>query len=350
MRGATTPTSGTARPPTYFNPRTPCGVRQLWQHLLAGDVISIHAPHAGCDDVLEDWSADGWAFQSTHPMRGATARPFLQLRGRSYFNPRTPCGVRRTTVVVFFAYWNFNPRTPCGVRLIDSVERRYSPSFQSTHPMRGATKRAGICGPLHHISIHAPHAGCDTGTMIANITHEVFQSTHPMRGATTCWRTGAPTAGHFNPRTPCGVRRHSDRRLAESDPISIHAPHAGCDCVARCPFLHPDCISIHAPHAGCDLVISGAQLQRRISIHAPHAGCDSSAGAAATALKSAISIHAPHAGCDDSGSVHFYGHSTYFNPRTPCGVRQYGKNLSILPQVSASFPRSGKSALYLSGI
>ena len=34
----------------YFNPRTPCGVRLFCFHTVnLGDVISIHAPHAGCD-------------------------------------------------------------------------------------------------------------------------------------------------------------------------------------------------------------------------------------------------------------------------------------------------------------
>ena len=101
----------------YFNPRTPCGVRLLrparssaWRRFQsthpmrgatvcsANDVsgavisihaphagcdvkvalgehqrrISIHAPHAGCDDDYTKAYARNSEFQSTHPMRGAT--------------------------------------------------------------------------------------------------------------------------------------------------------------------------------------------------------------------------------------------------------------------------------------
>ena len=79
-----------------------------------------------------------------------------------------------------------------------------------------------------------------------------FQSTHPMRGATLI--------------TPHGSR---------IKPISIHAPHAGCDySSSRTPV--DGLISIHAPHAGCDLACAPeGPLLNQISIHAPHAGCDS---------------------------------------------------------------------------
>ena len=38
----------------HFNPRTPCGVRQMETTKLGnGFDISIHAPHAGCDHDLD---------------------------------------------------------------------------------------------------------------------------------------------------------------------------------------------------------------------------------------------------------------------------------------------------------
>ena len=58
--------------PANFNPRTPCGVRRGTIRFSAGsNMISIHAPLAGCD--------------STCLRRVSTL---------SDFNPRTPCGVR----------------------------------------------------------------------------------------------------------------------------------------------------------------------------------------------------------------------------------------------------------------
>ena len=127
----------------------------------------------------------------------------------------------------------------------------YASRFQSTHPLRGATKgRRGAADHLQ-ISIHAPLAGCDFGTielggtgrfqsthplrgatgrparltpraafqsthplrgatlediLLQNIA-KLFQSTHPLRGATPNCRPSRKTQRDFNPRTPCGVRR-----------------------------------------------------------------------------------------------------------------------------------------------
>ena len=39
----------------------------------ARDWISIHAPHEGCDQNQRNDTYDNYVFQSTHPMRGATA-------------------------------------------------------------------------------------------------------------------------------------------------------------------------------------------------------------------------------------------------------------------------------------
>ena len=145
-------------------------------------------------------------FQSTHPMRGATARYSPPAWGRRNFNPRTPCGVRHS-----------------------KAETQYlTGKFQSTHPMRGATVIAQHAAQRAEISIHAPHAGCDCRDR--------------KRGA---------VRRHFNPRTPCGVRlvhgesgrdslrfqsthpmrgaTAADLRPGEAAHISIHAPHAGCD-------------------------------------------------------------------------------------------------------------------------
>ena len=212
-----------------FNPRTPCGVRpkewaldRLPKNIsihapLAGcDVvdgiagkatqISIHAPLAGCDYTEALGETVTYEFQSTHPLRGATAyppRPWPNgrfqsthpLRGatrrlrrnarhRAHFNPRTPCGVRPRSIFPRRYRPDFNPRTPCGVRRHGGSLRQrhgdFNPrtpcgvrlrlirypdaapaAFQSTHPLRGAT-----------------------ATVTAYNSATVFQSTHPLRGAT----------------------------------------------------------------------------------------------------------------------------------------------------------------------
>ena len=104
------------------------------------------------------------------------------------------------------------------------------------------------------------------------------------------------------------------------DEISIHAPREGCDHFARTPHARTGPISIHAPREGCDEITMDGDVPytyfnprtprgvRRERIH--RATGDIS-----------ISIHAPREGCDG-----FYGADPNigynFNPRTPRGVRQ----------------------------
>ena len=173
------------------------------------ELISIHAPLAGCDiDDLIPY-ANNAKFQSTHPSRGATRAIWIPHSWRKYFNPRAPCGARqrqhdallRQPLISIHAphagrdrksypcrmggstYFNprapcgarplvpgiyqllknhFNPRTPCGARRQIHQDHRLTMEFQSTRPMRGATGR--------------PLSPCADTLR--------FQSTRPMRGAT----------------------------------------------------------------------------------------------------------------------------------------------------------------------
>ena len=58
---------------------------------------------------------------------------------------------------------------------------------------------------------------------------DLFQSTHPLRGATRYTAQKHPNKWNFNPRTPCGVRPDTFSNRVSHSPISIHAPLAGCD-------------------------------------------------------------------------------------------------------------------------
>ena len=147
---------------TNFNPRTPCGVRPYqWRKNQRNMCISIHAPLAGCDSGRP---VDFYAVLiSIHaPLAGCD-----RLFRASWTRKR-----------------NFNPRTPCGVRLHFLKVIPWYYRFQSTHPLRGATAQSRHLCRQFVISIHAPLAGCDRGARL------ILQP-----------------QGHFNPRTPCGVRR-----------------------------------------------------------------------------------------------------------------------------------------------
>ena len=146
--------------------------------------ISIHAPREGCDSDVLAQALPGREFQSTHPARGATRQWQTTSTQGSYFNPRTPRGVRQIRGGRHLARRPISihaPREGCDSRCPQPELPKTQ--FQSTHPARGATR----------ISTHC----CVTCT---------FQSTHPARGATRCSRGCLDTRSNFNPRTPRGVR------------------------------------------------------------------------------------------------------------------------------------------------
>ena len=139
--------------------------------------ISIHAPLAGCDfNLVTDCHS---FFISIHtPLAGCDLRSAHQDSGTSYFNPRTPYGVRLTS----------------------GQTKAPEPTFQSTHPSRGATAGAELLAVPGLISIHAPLAGCD-----------VFRAHNP------------ESLRYFNPRTPRGVRpRFVDKAVSSSRFQSTH--------------------------------------------------------------------------------------------------------------------------------
>ena len=57
--------------------------------------ISIHAPHTGRDLLASKDDIPTSLFQSTRPIRGATASIFPARYARLHFNPRAPYGARR---------------------------------------------------------------------------------------------------------------------------------------------------------------------------------------------------------------------------------------------------------------
>ena len=172
---------------TYFNPRTPYGMRRY-----------------------KCFAIDDYArFQSTHPLRDATQIVQIEQSQLLYFNPRTPYGMRRTAVhcyIMYTRYFNprtpygmrrvereitkgviqdFNPRTPYGMRLSIYICNRNPPRFQSTHPLRDATNCFfEYLYMQSEISIHAPLTGCDVAPALYI----------------------SPALSNFNPRTPYGMR------------------------------------------------------------------------------------------------------------------------------------------------
>ena len=243
---------------------------RLIEHFVG---ISIHAPLAGCDPGQYHDSPREGNFNPRTPC-GVRHKEDADGATNVYFNPRTPCGVRPPKLIVRTVVVRFQSTHPLRGATAPNNAVTLWDIFQSTHPLRGATGQYIIHSPTHFISIHAPLAGCDHHKIcktfdfrlisihapLAGCDHlicsiqcsirisihaplagcddpvrhisdplERFQSTHPLRGATTITPSRSTTIGYFNPRTPCGVRLCQICLFSSFRAISIHAPLAGCD-------------------------------------------------------------------------------------------------------------------------
>ena len=167
-------------------------------------------------------------FQSTRPVRGATrmfgepfgyaagfnprapcgARPLYRPSGicSICFNPRAPCGARPCSTFKFCTAFSFNPRAPCGARHAELYAAGIFGWFQSTRPVRGATRSCSHPLYVPRVSSHAPRAGRDVLIYIVSSLNAV--SIHAPRAGRDLVDISScvPTRG-FNPRAPCGARR-----------------------------------------------------------------------------------------------------------------------------------------------
>ena len=148
----------------------------------------------------------------------------------------------------------------------------------------------------------------------------IFQSTRPVWGATLAPYLPYSQVGHFNPRAPCGARRHKSFSPFRQCPISIHAPRVGRDGNAwtrqkrSAPDFNPRAPCGARPNRprgrgrlyqfqstrpvwGATASAVGCKPVTIISIHAPRVGRD---GTVTTIydLAADISIHAPRVGRD----------------------------------------------------
>ena len=187
--------------------------------------------------------------------------------------------------------------------------------------MRGATHHVGGFLVQQTISIHAPRAGRDAANDLPIWRSKVFQSTRPVRGATRRrWRSGCCGHCHFNPRAPCGARPAGGYSAGGWRSFQSTRPVRGATWLnmAQCEKV---IISIHAPRAGRDwrpdlIVCDDLEFQSTRPVRG--ATQDMAGGRA----EGDISIHAPRAG-RDVGTWSRPSSTRYFNPRAPCGARPW---------------------------
>ena len=142
VRGATSFSRAAFAGSCYFNPRSPCGERRYRAKVTVGkDIFQSTLPVRGATRRCTKKQCIASKFQSTLPVRGATMdrRGAACISGISIhapragsdmpdirkthryddFNPRSPCGERRSSYKSSLLYpCDFNPRSPCGERLL----------------------------------------------------------------------------------------------------------------------------------------------------------------------------------------------------------------------------------------
>ena len=125
---------------------------------------------------------------------------------------------------------------------------------------------------------------------------------------------------YFNPRPPCGDRRHLPRSGRQFRGISIHDPRVGIDAQAE-DGPDGDEISIHDPRVGID-ERDGYTFKAWADFN-PRPPCgDRLQEGIDRLVKDGISIHDPRVGID-SKAVGCWRYPMNFNPRPPCGDRQH---------------------------
>ena len=176
--------------------------------------------------------------------------------------------------------------------------------FQSTLPVRGATGIVLSPLPSATISIHAPRAGSDLDDAEGMGIVAKFQSTLPVRGATAARYYTLAQPLYFNPRSPCGERRHIHKQLRPLEGISIHAPRAGSDQTAEFITKYFDKFQSTLP------------------------------------VRGATCAYRPQ-----------FGNERYFNPRSPCGERR-DVSLHLITEIAfqSTLPVRGATEKSLDGV
>ena len=149
-------------------------------------------------------------FQSTLPVWGATAHTIdVPYEARiSIHAPRVGSDMRHGNPC-WHAY-DFNPRSPCGERRTAVSADGGEQVFQSTLPVWGATGCGALQPQERPISIHAPRVGSDK----------------------MCLRLGChPT--NFNPRSPCGERQVSFYSIYTRQKFQSTLPVWGATCYEK---------------------------------------------------------------------------------------------------------------------
>ncbi len=170
------------------------------------DWISTHAPHAGSDTT------------SIRPMAACPN-----------FNSRSPCRERPLVAGKEMLLLLFQSTLPLRGATAAAILKIHRLPISIHAPHAGSDHTGGSAASFCRYFNPRPQCGERQSTLCADIKSVVFQPTLPMRGATGPVEFPNLTVGNFNPRSPCGERHRSIADVRIPVGISTHAPHAGSD-------------------------------------------------------------------------------------------------------------------------
>ncbi len=170
------------------------------------------------------------------------------------------------------------------------------------------------------ISIHVPRVGDDISGLRAIFSNSHFNPRPPCGGRLSGLRAIFSNS-HFNPRPPCGGRPFFRAWASSTDDFNPRPQCGGRRSLAKMGKLRIIFQST-SPVWGTTGGGGGVLLNEWISIHVPRVGDDF--GCIILAVNQTISIHVPRVG-DDLGKLVTCRNIPHFNPRPPCGGRQWCK-------------------------
>ena len=146
-------------------------------------IVSIHAPGEGSDQP-QDGVRSHHGFQSTLPVKGATCRQEAAERDGDV-SIHAPGEGSDTADWLRFRSEYVSIHAPGeGSDFFSSLLGTLALRFQSTLPVKGATRSRQCYQSDQYVSIHAPGEGSDSGEALLAMEAPLFQSTLPVKGAT----------------------------------------------------------------------------------------------------------------------------------------------------------------------
>ena len=273
------------------------------------------ARRAGAGDVP---APAGISIHAPHTGRDSLAH-CSSSRNATFQSTRPIRGATRTADLSPQDALNFNPRAPYGARRCIGIFGRLLSKFQSTRPIRGATILCGVGLFVCGISIHAPHTGRDTAGSAAPDRPCPFQSTRPIRGATIPSGENVPRKD-FNPRAPYGARLAASNRDAQFvEKFQSTRPIRGATCHPGPWRSRPGRFQSTRPIRGATHLRGDYSINLFISIHAPHTGRDVKSPACHSLPKKFQSTRPIRGATLEAYAKAYESHD--FNPRAPYGAR-----------------------------